>query len=87
MKKHVNPIVKIKDGKYVRIYYRNTMFSTPYSLPQAIKKDISNPYFSWSNRQFKKGFGKNYKEANKVILDKQNLITSLIRKAESKGSC
>lgn len=85
MKKHVNPIVKIKDGKYVRIYYRNTMFSTPYSLSQAIKKDISNPYFSWSNRQFKKGFGKNYKEANKVILDKQNLITSLIRKAESQG--
>lgn len=85
MKKHVNPIVKIKDGKYVRIYYRNTMFSTPYSLPQAVKKDVSNPYFSWSNRQLKKEFGKNYKEANKVILDKQNLITSLIRKAESKG--
>lgn len=83
---HERAIVKLRDGKYVKIYYRGKLYNTPYQLPKKVKHDSENPYFNFKTGLLKKGYGeKTYRKANEVILKKLDKINLLIGDAKTEG--
>ena len=75
-------LIRIKDGKYIRLYYDNHFFHTPYALPEKVNPNQENPYFSAKRGKLKSGFGKNFNEVNQVLQERKSELDSLIIEAE-----
>lgn len=77
--------IRVKDGLYVKFYFRNKFFPTSYVLPKKIKSGKDNPYFNHHLQKLKKAYGENYAEVNEILKRKKALYDSLIVEAEGKG--
>lgn len=85
--------IKLKDRKYIVIYYKNHKFSTGISLPEFALEIPSeknpnpkNIYWNFKTSKLKKDYGKDYQEVNNSIETLKNTIDKLILEAKQNNT-